>query len=276
MDKSFSQSGIKTSDTFCSIVVINNASIEKLPEYKKFGTTLQELSDKDYPNKYKFRHDVKSINVDELKCALFSGKAIKSVDAIIGVSDYDDAKNTTFNHRLLLIEFRMGYKTESNFSRNDLIGKVHGTKKCLATNNKYEKSILFIFDNCFIQRAKNLFNRYRNQGGDSKFFYAYSVSEFNDTVRDLNDNFVYKAKFNQKDILNKLKEYFKKGDFSGLYKSVNYWIETAKKEKLHYNIHEYNNIVQALSEFKTYFYTQEADQNSDEYIKLFILFEDEI
>lgn len=277
MGKFCSQSGIKASDAFKSIIVIDNAGIEKLPEYKNFGTTLQKLSDIDYPNKYIFSHDIKGINADELKCALFPGKAINSVDAIIGISDYDDAKNKTSNHRLLLIELRMGYKKGSNISCTDLISKVHGTKKCLAINNIYEKSILFIFDNSFIQRAKNLFNRFRNQGGDSKFFYAYSVSEFNDTICDLNDNFVHKVKYNQKDIFNKLKEYLSEGDLSGLHRSVNYWIETAKKERYNnYNIHEYNNIVQVLSDFKTFFYTQEVDHNSDEFIKIYILFEDEI
>lgn len=102
--------------------VLNNKIIEGHSIYQKYGTTLYDLSKKDYPNKNYFalHRNIKCISLDAYEASI-SGDNDKTMDAAIGTNFFSNGRNSS--PQLLLVELRMGYKSTNNLSMSKMLSK---------------------------------------------------------------------------------------------------------------------------------------------------------
>ena len=81
----------------------NNAIVEKHSFHAICGSTLNEVSNRDYPNSDYFNPYIECLDVDTYESkVLRKSQADRTVDAVIGISTH--ANNRSLNPRLFLIE----------------------------------------------------------------------------------------------------------------------------------------------------------------------------
>ena len=105
----------------------NNVSIWHFPDViighslsQKFGSSLKEISDRDYADKGYFECDIPAIDIDSYEVSLH-GDNQRTVDAAIGICN--ERQGLPVNERLLLVELRMNYKNVDNLSISTLSEK---------------------------------------------------------------------------------------------------------------------------------------------------------
>lgn len=206
-----------------ALTVFANSMVEGHRLFAEVGSTLQEVSDKDYPFRYKFNTAIKCLDGDKLV-----GTSEKSVDAIIGIGDYSN--NRTSNKRLQLIELRMDYENREGLHKSLHEEKITGTKKHLGNDCAIETNVWFLFDKKFIHQARHKFSSWREQKGNARHFYAYSVEEFNEKVLDEKDlqkdySYIYSAE----DIESNLMTLVDSDDWNALAEKMYYWKKIAEK-----------------------------------------------
>ena len=102
--------------------IYNNSVVEKHSLYPLCNSTLNEVSNRDYPNTNYFNPNIKCLDMDTYeKNILRKSYANHTADAVIGISTYEN--NQELNPRLLLIELRIGYESTSNLSKTEIEGK---------------------------------------------------------------------------------------------------------------------------------------------------------
>ena len=99
--------------------IYNNSVVEKHSLYPLCNSTLNEVSNRDYPNTNYFNPNIKCLDMDTYeKNILRKSYANHTADAVIGISTYEN--NQELNPRLLLIELRIGYESTSNLSKTEI------------------------------------------------------------------------------------------------------------------------------------------------------------
>ena len=206
-----------------ALTVFANSMVEGHRLYAEVGSTLQEVSDKDYPSRYKFNTSIKCLDGDKLV-----GTSDKSVDTIIGIGDYSN--NRTSNKRLLLLELRMDYENRESLSKKLHEEKIAGTKKHLGNDCAVETNVWFLFDKKFIHQARHTFSSWREQKGNARHLYAYSVEEFNDIVLDEKDlQKEYSYLYSAEDIESNLMTFVESNDWNALAEKMYYWKNIVEK-----------------------------------------------
>lgn len=161
--------------------LMNNSIILQHSYYQVCGSTLLAIAQKDYGNKYSFSSEIKALDMDQyeaLKAQKEKRNRRSTMDAVIEAADSPNAKA-----KLQLIELRMKYNNPQNCKASEIQNKVTYTKQLLVgtgTGIIHDK-FLFIFNDRVSAQARNLFNRYRKQGGVLRQCYSMSVTEFNTT-----------------------------------------------------------------------------------------------
>lgn len=161
--------------------VLNNKIIEGHPIYQKYGTTLYDLSKKDYPNKNYFalHRNIKCISLDDYEASI-SGDNDKTMDAAIGTNFFSNGRNSS--PQLLLVELRMGYKSTNNLSMSKMLSKLYHSKSLLGYTTTISNESYFIFDECIIHQAKSFFERKKKEVSGTIDMYAVSTTELTMTV----------------------------------------------------------------------------------------------
>lgn len=240
--------------------IYNNSVVEKHSLYPLCNSTLNEVSNRDYPNTNYFNPNIKCLDMDTYeKNILRKSYANHTADAVIGISTYEN--NQELNPRLLLIELRIGYESTSNLSKTEIEGKVTHTKFLLSGEKTIEKESIFIFSKKVASQAKRWFDRQSRTGGELKDCKVCSVSDFATIIKSISD-FPYEPIHKAEDIKNSIQQYEKKAEWKRLFAQVKYWC--TKAEEYRYKNHsESQHITDVIKEIwkdfnqKKYIFTEE-------------------
>lgn len=93
-----------------------------------FLSSLKEISDRDYPGKNYFKHDIPALDIDRYEVSR-EGSNQKTADAVVGICNRRQEKPV--NGRLLMVELRMNYRNVENLSVSALSGKESHTRDIL-------------------------------------------------------------------------------------------------------------------------------------------------
>lgn len=88
---------------------------------KDFGSSLSEISQRDYPGKGYFDIPIPAIDLDSCEAARRTGNELHTIDAAIGVCHEQQGEPVA--ERLLLVELRMGYTTTKTLDVSDISHK---------------------------------------------------------------------------------------------------------------------------------------------------------
>lgn len=134
--------------------IYNNKIVQEHSLFRFCGSTLNDVSDKDYQGKYKFNSDIECLDIDEYeKNILRKQQSFHTGDAVIGIYTYENNRST--DPRLLVVELRMGYINIAHLSKKAMEDKVTYTKSLLGGEKPINKESIFIFNNGFISQARN-------------------------------------------------------------------------------------------------------------------------
>lgn len=242
-------------------LVYNNDTVAAHSLYNKCGSTLNEVSNRDYPGKDYFNKEILCLDMDIYeKNVLHSESPDCTVDAVIGISSYESSR--THNPRLLLIELRIDYKNIANLSKSEMERKVTHTKSLLSGEKAIEKGCLFIFNDSISSQAKNWFSRQERTKGILKDCSACSVSDFSTKVKSPSD-FPYSPIHTEDDIKTSVLPYLSNADWTNFRREINFWCDKARSY-CSKNQSEYQHIETVVKCIWSYFKSQTEHNLSDE------------
>lgn len=252
-------------------LIYDNGVVEGHSLYLLCGSTLNEVSKRDYPASDYFNSDIQCLDMDTYeKTILRKSHAEHTVDAVIGISTYEN--NQALNPRLLLIELRMGYKNVSNLSKTEMERKVTHTKSLLGGEKTIERESVFLFDKTVASQAERWFDRQSRTGGELKDCKVCSVSDFSTIIKSISD-FPYKPIHKAEDIKSSVRQYAAKSEWIKFIEQITYWCDEA--EKYYYkNPSEFSHITHAIKSIWDEFKQQKHILSDDEKLKSEILEED--
>lgn len=251
--------------------IYNNNIVQEHSLFRFCGSTLNDVSDKDYQGKYKFNPDIECLDIDNYeKNVLKKQQSFHTGDAVIGISTYEN--NRDKDPRLMVVELRMGYVSISNLSKKDMEAKVTYTKSLLGGEKSISRESIFIFNNGFIAQAKSWFNRNSRTGGELRNCIPVSASEFSVKVKSKSD-FPYKPIHKKEDIKMNMLQSEVKADWTSVFRYVGYWCDKAEDYR-YKNPSEFGHITTVLKEYWTDFKSNNYTLNDDEKLTLLIIEED--
>lgn len=135
-------------------LTIKNSIIEKHPLFKKFGTTLDSISKRDYKGKYPFPEVIKALDMDEYEKIEGNADKDSTMDAVIGIDNKGD--------KLLLVELKLD-ANPMNINKKKCLKKMYHTREILTKQEKGCTTIyptyIFVFDERWKQQARRVFNQ---------------------------------------------------------------------------------------------------------------------
>lgn len=253
-------------------IVCQNDVVTSHPFAYYCQSTLEQIAERDYCRAGWFDERTSCLSLDEYETAMRTGSNNCTMDAAIGIGNYENNRVTTL--RLMLVELRMGYENTENLSVSSLDGKINHSRNllsgCSIDSNNY-----FIFMENVSAQAKNWAERKRNEGGVRNSWVMLSVDEFNLLI-----HFVEDMPYVPKTDLSQLRdglEYLVAGKkWHDLCEQSDYWRKKALDYKYRYEIAEFESICVVLLDV---WKDVEPDQLglgdlSDDYIELCITKED--
>ena len=218
-------------------IVYNNDFLKRHSLYRHCASTLNAVSERDYPNKNYFDTRIECLDMDTYETKNCGGNADCTVDAVIGVSKCNN--KVVSAHRLLLVELRMDYVNAKNLSKSKLEQKVAHTKGLLSSELPIEKNCFFVFTDNVAPQARSFMTRLMQGSKQLKTFLVWSVSDFNNNVKSI-DEMPY-IPINPPDkICKELDGLERNKQWQQLFKQISYWMELASS--LQKNLFEYDNI----------------------------------
>lgn len=251
--------------------IYNNTVVEEHSFYPLCSSTLNNVSNRDYPNSDYFNPCIECLDMDTYESNILrKGQADRTVDAVIGISTYEN--NRALNSRLLLIELRIGYDNVSNLSKTGMEAKITYTKSLLGGEKTIERESLFVFNDKVAPQAERWFDRQSRTGGDIRDCRVCSVSDFSTIIKS-NSDFPYKPIHKAEDITNSVQQYETKAEWIKFIKQIEFWCR--KAERYYYkNPSEFEYIVHVIKTVWDRFLQQKYTLSDDEILECEILEED--
>lgn len=220
-------------------VIYNNEYLRRHRLYSVCPSTLNNISERDYPHKKYFSEKIECLDIDTYEKKNRRVNPDCTVDAVIAVSDYSAQKNT-FNSRLLLVELRMGYKSANGLSKSQMEKKVLHTMDLIGHELHVENKKVFIFTNEVAPQARSLVNSLLHEGGEIKNFVVWSVKDFNSNVRDIKD-MPYIPLYAPETISTELNSFVLSNQWNKLFTKIYFWLDIAERYR-YANYFEFENI----------------------------------
>lgn len=254
--------------------VYNNGIVKRHSFYSSCGSTLNEVSNKDYPRTDYFDPDIVCLDMDAYEHGLSKKNPDCTIDAAIGIVPSSLSSTAQCGQRLLLIELKLNCKTTNNLVKEDLERKVSYTRGVLGGECEVHKESVFVFQKDVVQQARSWFERQSRQGGELKSCVPCSILEFCTAVKSPSERYV---PINNKDaIISSLDLPRQRGDWQDFFKQVRYWCDKAWGYKCKYDILEYESISKILRGIWLDLNETEFSADDDVYCEKLILEEDYI
>ena len=251
-------------------LIINNDYVHSNQLWSCCKSTLQNISNRDYPSDDYFKsfHNIDALDLDTCEKSLHKDSTECTGDAIIGVA-LKKLGNNLKDSYLLLIELRMGYKNGDNLDLGKIRKKVEHSKDILSDSgaSRIYQNYFFIFTDTEAPHAKNKINRRANEIGRMKQYKVYSVSELKDMIIDP-ASLPFVPKNSAKDIRRSFVAALKNSlEFE---KFSNYWSEKIKDYRNRNDLQEAKHISEII--MKEISKTKKTiDQSSDIFIEMLIM-----
>ena len=252
-------------------LIYSNEIVRTHPFYRFCNSTLNSVSNRDYPGTDYFRSDIECLDMDTYeKNVSQSSNPECTVDAVIGVSNY--VSNKPSNTRLMLIELRMGYENVGNLSKSVLENKISHTRSLLGAEIPIDKKSYFIFSEKAAPQANSVFHRFRKEGGKLACAQSCSVSDFSQIFKSISE-FPYKPIYEQSIIETDLLAHEQSQDWEKFFTQIKYWCNKAYSYK-YKNIAEYKSLSQIVKTYWRKFKSQRYDFDDEDLLKIEIIEED--
>lgn len=224
--------------------VYNNDVIEKHPLAASCGSTLQDVSEKDYPGRSYFNPDIECLDLDAYVQSQHLARTPKTMDAAIGISNY--IQNRTVSPRMLLVEFRMDYESNRNLSASELKDKNRNSRAIVAEpNTVLVPNPVFLFTEKCIEEVRSWHSKQIPVDGTLSEWMFMSVSEFDGMVKDVKSmpvSYIHDVDEIKKDV----KSVYKNQGLEAFVEQISYWGDKARRYEWKYNIEESNHLKEAL------------------------------
>ena len=254
------------------MIVFDNNVIRQSELFNSCAETLQNVSNRDYPNRYSFDSRIECLDMDAYERNVCGQNPDNTVDAVIGVCSCKNDNRKTMP-RLMLLELRMDYESSRNLSVTQIVKKVEHTRNLLGVDIPVETNSFFIFDNAISHQVKRWFVSKRNAGGRLKNCFAWSVDDFNTNILSY-DDLPYTPLYNKDEIIKELSSFVDKSNWNKLFKGLNFWLDKAKHLQYINNL-EYENLSEAIRESWKYFNSKNPNlENEDDILDKLILEDD--
>ena len=248
--------------------IYNNIILRRHPLTINCLSTLNEVSNGDYPGTNYFDSNIECMDLDSYE-QHSKGESKKTVDAVIGISDCDNKKLS--NPRLLCVELRMGYESTHNFS-SAFADKIIHSKDLLGGHIAIELGSLFIFSDALAPKAKSWIKN-RQRAGAYKYMLSCGVSDFCNIIKSI-DELPYQPINDEKIIREKLANYELHKDWQSYFNEIqNFCKLTCRYQyKMPY---EYKFMVNLLKEVWTDLRSEHVSFEDDDNELLAEILEDE-
>lgn len=225
-------------------VVFDNKCLSKHILFDECGSTLNEVSEKDYPNKNYFNPDILCLDMDAYETQSGHGKTDCTTDAVIGISTCVNKQLS--NPRLLLVELKMDCKGTNSLSKQNLETKVTHTKQLLGSGLPINKESVFVFNEGAVAQAKHWVSSRQHEGGEIRHFLVYSLQDFKDNIRSYK-SMPYNAINKKEHVLAELDAFVVNTQYNALFDKIRFWLCYAESIR-NKNRFEYDNIKEIVTE----------------------------
>lgn len=239
--------------------VYNNEIVSKHTLYVLCASTLNEVSERDYPGKNYFDPQIACLDMDSYETSVSHGNADSTTDAVIGISTC--VNKVMSEHRLLLVELRMRYQSANTLSKGDLESKVSHTRELLDGELTIEHENVFVFNEKVAPQARHKIESWKHEGGLVTSFKVFSVMEFCNNVKSI-DDMPYTPKYDPVQLCNELDSYVKACEWSQLFGKLNFWLNVAGNVR-YSNIFEYESLQQTVMGWWKQFCAQHPTWNNE-------------
>lgn len=173
--------------------------------YPKFGCSLSDISERDYPNRNYIADSIEALDLDSYETSLQGRDNDCTVDAVLGICNERQGKPC--NPRHLLVELRMDYKSTKNLSPSDIRQKdVHSRDllKACVDRTPIDPSLCLLFDNSIIFQAERWLSRIQSEHSYANTWLVFSPLAFCNYVN-VNKDFPYTPKAATIDIVSRFR-----------------------------------------------------------------------
>lgn len=229
-------------------LIINNDYVHGNQLWSCCKSTLQVISNRDYPGKNYFKSlpSIDALDLDTYEKSLHKSSTECTVDAITGVA-LKKVGNKLADSYLLLVELRMGYQNGGNLKLEEIQDKVKHSKDILISFgvSRIYQNYFFIFTDKEAPCAKNKIDRKIKEMGHMTEYKVVSVSDFKNLLIN-SAELPYVPKKAKEDIIKSFERVLTSG--SSFDDFWNYWAKEIEYYKNRYDLQEVENISKVLKD----------------------------
>ncbi len=219
-------------------LVYNNDIVSNHSLYSHCASTLNVVSERDYPGENYFDPRIACLDMDTYEASIRHGNLDNTTDAVIGISTCINRRMS--QHRLMLVELRMLYGSANGLRRGDLERKVTHTRDLLGGELTIEDENIFVFPDGVAPQAIHKINSWKREGGLAKYFFAWSVSAFRQSIKSI-DDMPYTPIYDPVQLCNELDGFAAGGQWKELFDKIHFWLNMAEKVR-YSNSFEYESL----------------------------------
>lgn len=239
--------------------------------YPRFDYLFSEILEKDYHGKeFGFSDRVLATRCIDMDAVEKDGGGVfdRTMDCVVGVSDYDEAHSKHSRHRLMMVEMKLGC-TGFSMKPGYLRDKVNHTLELLS-GKLVDSARCFIFPKRVIGDAKRRLSQWK-RGSDGELYRDWvflQPAEYNDFLHFAED-YPYTPVTDRQDIENTFKDDgFFSADIQKIVKVREYWLSLALEYKYRGVVDEYDHIVEIVDEIVSSLVNEMEDGDDKELLKL--------
>lgn len=212
--------------------VKNDAIIYRHPWSEKYKIMLADISKRDYPHKDYFHKDILCLDIDTYETDA-CGNNDRTVDAVMGLCDYNCNSRRKSNERLRMIELRMGYDSANHLRVSELLEKVQHTSQLLR-GSRIDAKVYFLFQDNVASVAENIFGRWMYEHSAIRHWEATSPKRFEAEIK-TDADFPYTPSHNIVELKN---SFAIVSSCEQLCSLIDHWEKEVQKEYNSYHIEE--------------------------------------
>ena len=247
-------------------LIFDNDAVRTHRLYSLCGSTLHNVSKKDYAKDNFFDKRIECLDIDiyeTTRCAGHTGMNEQpTADAVIGVRNHLGGGRFS-KPAMMIVELRMDYETQKNLSGSNMSDKITHTKELLGLDTIMHKTCYFVFRDNVIQAVKNKFKDLKREYNVLKKSDTVSTSEFELLVKS-RESYPYQCENDLNKIKTQLLNSLEKDGTSGFIDTVTFWIDKARNYKYRYNLDEYREIVDVVRSVWMSFREEQGTQLQDD------------